>query len=397
MEESNERCSGSCQNTKLNMMQKEITCLRKMMEQTPKTRHDEDIRQRNHDYETEITSMFHQSTHGNQKMLEMQQMLLQTQNKIDSISTEMKAKDSLIETQNKSISSLQSQIATINVNAASASASASASQLQPGGVTPGQVGVTPIYPQTSHSPSHPITPGGGITPIYSTHTPQHPSLDHTHSLSHLPHVREHHHHQHQHRLSPGHSPMEISSASLFDSGQSQPVSYTAATDPLILSSHSLHVHIHSTVMVRTGYHYNIGRDIINHQWFIVNHIYHGHGHGHGNHQRMLRRKKRLTHGGPGPDIDEYPFTVREHNANAISLYDDHVYNPVVRGGVGSKSLNYIQMHDHESEKIYRSDSGGSMEKNRNDDILDDDNPYHVPSLYNQKVGYMHAQCQFHIN
>eukprot|EP00484_Ammonia_sp_Unknown_P027888 CAMPEP_0197049238 /NCGR_PEP_ID=MMETSP1384-20130603/24426_1 /TAXON_ID=29189 /ORGANISM="Ammonia sp." /LENGTH=90 /DNA_ID=CAMNT_0042481487 /DNA_START=1 /DNA_END=269 /DNA_ORIENTATION=+ len=90
-------------------------------------------------------------------------MLLQTQSKIDSISTEIKQKDGLIESQKKSISVLQSQISALNINAAQSAAH----------ITPGAPGYTSHVAHSHlspphrpvHAPQHMITPGdtGGIT------------------------------------------------------------------------------------------------------------------------------------------------------------------------------------------------------------------------------------------
>jgi hypothetical protein len=75
----------------------------------------------------------------------MQAHVLETQRKVESVCAELKAKDSVIESQNKSISALQAQIAEMNASRV-AQQSQQNQQLQPGAVvtvaTPG--GIQPL-------------------------------------------------------------------------------------------------------------------------------------------------------------------------------------------------------------------------------------------------------------
>lgn len=249
-------------------------------------------------------------------MLELQQNLLQTRNKVESFSSELKAKDNVIENQNKSISALQSQIADLQQYPQS--------QPQPGSVayhhhhtaTPQHPGLPGVHPSG-------ITPGGPAVPsLYSVH----PALS------------------------------EHSASRAASNYVSPPPAAAAPFEPLSSSSDTIPSrHSYTPRRKRTYSHDSHHRRT------------HSHGHSHGHHP-MVAPKLRHSQ---SSHYEHDSKTIRNKLSFRQSSKQRHSSCPIyeeeydlidleefpLRGDRASHSMGCLNRQ--ESQESYRSDSGGS--------------------------------------
>jgi len=286
--------------SKMNAMQREMDSLKKDKESEWSMRSK---------YESGITSILSQSSVGQSKMLELQ-------SRMESFSSELKAKDNVIESQNKSISALQSTIAEMNLSAANRHTP----QYPPQPGCPGMVNQfassTPQFPP-HHVPGV-VTPGGPpIQPLYAPH----PTLS-----------RPHHHGP------PGRISSPPPPSPMFDRTAS-------SSDPA--SRHQSHSPRRKRIRSRRQAAMPKLQHSASEQQQSVQ-------------DRLLLRRTDKYRRSSCPDyreerdIDEFPL----------------------RGDGGSQSMGVL-MQRQESQESYRSDSGGSPTTRHS---LDDDAFANVPSL-----------------